>query len=337
MTTITCASYYGSGSSAVTDYISEFSGVKSLTDYEFRFAHDPDGLSELEYNLVENFNRHNSGHALKRYKKLVDYYGNHLLVKRYEPFFNNKWKELSYQYINDLTDFKFKGCWQFDYYDKGSWFEFWHKLPNRIINKLFHKKSESNYGTMKNCITYCSHPSEEKFLECTRRYTDALLHEANIENFPFLMVDQMLPSSNIERHMRYFSNIKAIVVDRDPRDVYYEAKYILKNEMLPSDIEKFCQWFAYIRASRNVENWNSDKILFIQFENLIYNYEETTERIQRWIGLDEKNHIKPKTYFNPAISIKNTRFWRQHPEYLLEAKEIAKRLPQYLYHYEDEE
>ena len=107
--------------------------------------------------------------------------------------------------------------------------------------------------------------------------------------------------------------------------------------MLPSDIEKFCQWFAYIRASRNVENWNSDKILFIQFENLIYNYEETTERIQRWIGLDEKNHIKPKTYFNPAISIKNTRFWRQHPEYLLEAKEIAKRLPQYLYHYEDEE
>ena len=70
MKVITCASYYGTGSSAISDYISEFKGVKSLTDYEFRFAHDPDGLSELEYNLVENFNRHNSGHALKRYKKL---------------------------------------------------------------------------------------------------------------------------------------------------------------------------------------------------------------------------------------------------------------------------
>ena len=91
----TVASYYGSGSSAVTDLLSEFEGVKSLTNYEFRFAQDPDGLSELEYNLVENFNRHNSGHALKRYRDLVDYYGDHLFVRRYEPFFQNKWKELS--------------------------------------------------------------------------------------------------------------------------------------------------------------------------------------------------------------------------------------------------
>ena len=92
---VTVASYYGSGSSAVTDYVSEFDNVKSLTSYEFRFIQDPDGVAELEYNLVENFNRHNSGHALKRYKKLVDYYGKHLFVKRYENYFDNKWKEIS--------------------------------------------------------------------------------------------------------------------------------------------------------------------------------------------------------------------------------------------------
>ena len=77
MNTITVCSYYGTGSSAITDLISEFDNVTSLTNFEFRFAHDPDGLSELEYNLVENFNRHNSGHALKRYKKFVDYYSSH--------------------------------------------------------------------------------------------------------------------------------------------------------------------------------------------------------------------------------------------------------------------
>ncbi len=48
---------------AVTDLLGEFDNIKSLTEYEFRFAHDPDGLSELEYNLVENFNRH-AAHAL---------------------------------------------------------------------------------------------------------------------------------------------------------------------------------------------------------------------------------------------------------------------------------
>ena len=71
---ISCASYYGSGSSAITDFVSEFDTVYSFTDEEFRFVQDPDGVSDLEYNLVENFNRHNSGHAIKRYKKLVDFY-----------------------------------------------------------------------------------------------------------------------------------------------------------------------------------------------------------------------------------------------------------------------
>ena len=69
MRIISCASYYGSGSSAITDFVSEFDSVYSFTDEEFRFVQDPDGVSDLEYNLVENFNRHNSGHAIKRYKK----------------------------------------------------------------------------------------------------------------------------------------------------------------------------------------------------------------------------------------------------------------------------
>lgn len=83
---ITCASYYGVGSSAVTDYVSEFSSVFSFTNEEFRFIQDPDGISDLEFNLVECFNRHNSGHSLKRYKKLVDFYAGNFLLPRYQSF-----------------------------------------------------------------------------------------------------------------------------------------------------------------------------------------------------------------------------------------------------------
>ena len=85
---ISCASYYGSGSSAITDFVSEFDTVYSFTDEEFRFVQDPDGVSDLEYNLVENFNRHNSGHAIKRYKKLVDFYCGNMFGKKYEKFFH---------------------------------------------------------------------------------------------------------------------------------------------------------------------------------------------------------------------------------------------------------
>ena len=66
---LTCASYYGTGSSAVTDLISEYDGVDNLTDYEFRFLHDPYGVRDLQYYLIDNPNRHNSGFGLKKFIK----------------------------------------------------------------------------------------------------------------------------------------------------------------------------------------------------------------------------------------------------------------------------
>ena len=334
MKIITCASYHGSGSSAVTDLISEYKGLKSLTDYEFRFVQDPDGISELEYNLVENFNRHNSGHALKRYKKLVDYHGKHLLTKRYEPFFNNQWKKLSYEYIDSLTDFKFPGFWDYDFYDKGPFYEFWAKLPLRVLRRtIWRKNPDREIKFPRNIETLASHPTEEKFLECTRNYMDKLMKAANTENEEIMMVDQILPSSNLKRHMRYFNDIQAIIVDRDPRDVYLLAKYEWHNNVVPTDIDVFCKWYGYTHATQSEEVKN-DKVLLVHFEDLIYKYEESKEKLSKWIGLTEADHVKPGEIFKPEVSIKNTRYWEQHPEYKDQADYVAERLPQYLYEIE---
>lgn len=331
MQILTVASYYGTGSSAITDLISEYEPVKSMTNYEFRFAQDPDGLSELEYNLVDNFNRHNSGHALKRYRNLVDYYGNHFMVKRYEPFFNNKWKEISYKYIDSLTDFSFPGIWQYDFYDKGPWYEFWHKFPERVLKRTIWRNKPDRHLLLGKQITLASHPSEAKFIQCTKEYTDSLMVEANGENKPYVLFDQLLPSTNIQHHMRYFNNIRVFVVDRDPRDLYLLAKYEWNDRVVPRDIDIFCKWFMYIRSMRGTEIWDTDKIMFIQFEDLVYKYDETVKKIENWTGLKKEEHTDSKKYFDPAISIKNTRYWEQHPQYVEEANMIAERLPEYLY------
>ncbi len=331
MKLLTVASYYGSGSSAVTDLLSEYKGVESLTNYEFRFAHDPDGLSELEYNLVDNFNRHNSGHALKRYRNLVDYYSNHFMIKRYEPYFNNRWKELSYSYIDSLVDFSFPGCWQYDFYDKGSWYEFWHKLPDRLMKRTVWRNKPDRHIFFENDVTFASHPSEEKFLKCTRDYTGALMNEANRDEQPFLLVDQLLPSSNLERHMRYFNNIFAFVVDRDPRDIYLLSKYEWHDGVVPQDIDLFCKWYEYTRSNRDSEQWNKEHIMYVQFEDLIYHYEDTIRKIVAWIGIDESNHITKKLYLNPDISIRNTKYWESHPATKDEADYIAMKLKKWLY------
>ena len=335
MKVISCASYHGTGSSAITDFLGEFDNICSMTNYEFRFVQDPDGISDLEYNLVENHNRHNSGHALKRFKKLTDFNAGTKFNKRYEPFFDNQYKKISYKYIDRLTDFTFKGYWFYDLYDKGTFYYYLTRLTEKMMSKL-HGSPEDVVFTnpLPNEITYCSHPTEEQFLTYTKEYIDELLTIANKEHKPYLMVDQIVPPSNIQRFVRYFKDIKVIVVDRDPRDLYILAKYVWKDPVVPCEsVDLFCKWFAYIREHRKTETYDPNYAILVQFEDLIYKYDETTTRIMDWLGLTKEQHVSPKSGFDPAKSIKNTKLWISHPEYQKEAEEIARELPEYLYNY----
>ena len=50
-----------------------------------------------------------------------------------------------------------------------------------------------------------------------------------------VMVDQLIPSSNIDRYTRYFDDIKVVVVERDPRDVWMCERYVWREGVIPSD------------------------------------------------------------------------------------------------------
>lgn len=333
---ISCASYYGSGSSAVTDYVSEFNNVYSFTNEEFRFVQDPDGVSDLEYNLVENFNRHNSGHALKRFKKLVDFQSGNFLFKRYEKFFLGNWKKYSYEYIKNLTDFTYHGWWQYDLLDKGSLFY----LKKRLLNKILHltiwrKQPERCLNSMKNEITYCSHPTEEKFLNCTRRYISQLFSSV-CKGSNIVMVDQIVPPTNLKRVLRYFDDIQVVIVDRDPRDIYVLEKYVWQDGIIPSDVETFCKWFKYTRAHRKDDHNDASKVKFVQFEDMVYKYEETTSALAKWLRLNTDNHVNSKQIFNPAISVKNTQTWKRYPCNVKEIEYIENELEEYLYKFPKE-
>ena len=333
---ISCASYYGSGSSAVTDYVSEFNSVYSFTNEEFRFVQDPDGVSDLEYNLVENFNRHNSGHALKRFKKLVDFQTGNFLFKRYEKFFHGNWKKYSYEYIKNLTDFTYQGWWQYDLLDKGPLFY----LKKRLLNKILHltiwrNQPERCLNSMKGEITYCSHPTEEKFLNCTKQYISQLFSSV-CKGSNIVMVDQIVPPTNLKRVLRYFDDIQVVIVDRDPRDIYVLEKYVWQDGIIPSDVETFCKWFKYTRSHRKDEQNDSLKVKFVQFEDMVYKYEETTSALAKWLRLNTENHVNSKQIFNPAISVKNTQTWKRYPCNVKEIEYIEIELEEYLYKFPKE-
>lgn len=339
MRIISCAGYYGTGSSAIVDYFSEFSNCFSFADYEFRFVHDPDCISDLEYNLVENHNRNNSGYALKRYKKMVDYFAGNRLVKRYEPYFDNQWKKISYEYINELTDFDYAGYWAYDVLDKGMPYYYVCRILNKVLQKTIwrnnrKKKIENNINELPHERTLCSRPSEEKFLNTTRNYISKLINAANKENLPFVMVDQIVPSSNLNRYLRYFEDIVVFVVDRDPRDVYYLAKYVWKVKLVPTESpEVFSRWFRYTHAHRLVEKVDEKRVMYVQFEDMVLHYDVTMPRIRDFSGLKEEQHTNKFRDFNPNISIKNIGAWRNRGDLASEMNVIATLLPEFLYKY----
>ena len=331
MKIITCASYYGSGSSALTDLVSEYSSVQENSEFEFRFIHDPDGVSDLEYHLVENHNRECSGYALKRFIKVSDFNSGTWFNKKYEAYFHGKYKEYTKQYVNDLLDFSYKGFWVYDVAAKG---KFRYYLRG-IINKFFIKLNVSKPQILPKEITYCSHPSEEKFIECTQRYTSNLMEYLNKDNKPFLVVDQILPSSNVKRCMRYFKDeIFVVIFDRDPRDLYILSHVAWNwDHIYPHDsIETWCKWFEYTRKSAT-EKYDDPHVLYMRFEDMIYNYDESVKKIEEFTGLDPKDHDKPFTRLNPKKSVINTQLWKRYPKHEKEVKYIEEHLSQYLYDY----
>ena len=171
---ITCASYYGTGSSAVTDLINECDNVHSMGDYEFRFIQDPDGIRDLEYNLVENNHRHNSGYALRCYENNVRFLNGTKLIKKYNRYFGNQWRLLSQRYIQDLTYVKYRGSWHQELRDKGKFAYFIERFINKIAHGVFRVNRDKQIQLYLRKNWELGTFPQDKFYDITKKYIEDL-------------------------------------------------------------------------------------------------------------------------------------------------------------------
>lgn len=331
MKIITCASYYGSGSSAITDLFSEFDNCSFVGDYEFRFLYDPNGIRDLEYNLIDNNNRHNTSNAIKRYLKYAKTLGADPLRKVYKRYMGNAFIQYTYEYIDKITELKTESWWLYDRAERGRVFDFLDSAIAKCVALIF-KKRHFTLLRLFHEKAYFSAIDKETFYEYTKEYVEKVIGSMNKKHTDFIMIDQLVPPSNIDRYLNYFNDIKVIVVDRDPRDIFLSEKTEWKSGVIPAkDVRDFCKWFEIIRRCRKTEKYNEDKILFLQFEDLIYHYEETVKKTIQFVGIPEKCHIRPKSYFDPGVSIKNTNLIKKCPEYKEEISYIEEKCGEFLY------
>jgi len=331
MKKITCISYHNSGSGAVDDFLREFDGIQfAPSDVEARFLQDPDGISDLEYNLVDNWHRLNSGFAIKRFEKFANYY-NHT----YSLIFGSEWKNQTKQYVQKLIDFSFPGYWHADVRLQNDISQLIYKLK-RGISKLSPQKyrKSPDYNYYPNLISYHSRPDRETFYRITRDFCENLCNSISHEGTEYIVLDQCVSTTNISRYLNYIDDLKVIIVDRDPRDLFIQG--IRGNtHVLPHNPSLFAVQYMDMRFSIDEELKNPN-VIKIQFEDLIYNYDQTTKLICDFLGLDPEKHIRKKEFFNPAISIKNTQMWKRDKGLNMEINELEKKLKKYFYEFPEE-
>ena len=332
MNIITCTGYGGTGSSVVSDLFKEFSNVKSFGDFEFRFLQDPSGVKDLEFGIVLNNDRLTTSESIKKFKKYIDYLSSSK-VYNYELFFDNKFKKISYQYIDDLVDVKWDGFWHQDIIN-ASLFERIFYYTERIIQKKIIRQDEGGAILFNNIFKHEMYYSSigDGFYEVTKKYIANLISEVDSDSYNYLLFDQLVPVNNIDKYNRYFDSLKVIVVDRDPRDLYLLNKCIWKESWIPSEnIEIYIKWFEKLRS---IEKCNDENIaIYLNFEDFIYNYEDTVEKICKFIGISSGNHVFKKKFFDPSISIKNTNLQEKYIQYDDDCKLIKNRLNKYCYNF----
>lgn len=330
MKIISCVGFHATGSGAVDDFLREFDNIQTAEyGIESRFLQDPDGISDLEYNLFDNYHRLNSTFALKRYLYFVE-----REKRTYHHVFGKQWEQLSKEYIQSLCQFSYAGYFHSDIREFRGLKLLIYKA-RRMFNKLLPAPIRKNkyYNYFKKEKTYFSNCTREYFLDRTHDYILKLCDLLNPKRKEYVVLDQVISPNHIDRYMPYLPDgSKIIIVTRDPRDVYLND--VIKNNdvVLPHEINQFCEVF---RKQRFVAEYSSPNVLFIHFEDMIYRYEETTDLIMRFLGLSREDHILPCRFFNPQISVKNTRLWEKMPGHENEVSIIESKLGDFLYEYQD--
>lgn len=322
--------YGATGSSVLSDLLSEYNDVQVYDSFEFVLPYIADGLEDLEYHLMKQYAKSESCDvAMRRFLRRCRWYRTPFINK---PCNGDLFYKYSKEFIDEITQLKFSGLYTTDtctgYLIRDiAAFASKKVLMPKIIEKIVKNPS---------CIWPCHQirfsVEPENFYSASRRYTNNIIKAMGADLSKPICLDQPFAGNSPENSFRFFDDPYAIIIDRDPRDLFLSGKYSKDPnfKFLPRfDVKKFVIYYKNIRCHQNT----NDRILRLSFEDMIYRYEDSVEKIE--LFLDLHNHIHKKEVFDPMRSINNTQLIRLHPEDKENIQYIERELPEFLYHFED--
>lgn len=330
---IITSGYMGSGSSAITELVSEIENFTAPNNsFEYVFLHCPNGVFDLEDKLLLNNNSNRSDEAVRSFYDIMcclfkmkskDYW-----IAGYRHNISTNFMKYVDAFLEEINLIDTKGIWY--YQQRPTRYMLVRIWINRIIKKCTLGKliieTPLRYKGMR-----LAFPEASEFYRAARNFINCVLEELGYSQSNLIM-DQFLLPHNLYRISNYFpENTIVIVVDRDPRDIFISNKYFWKKSPIPypTDVKTFCEIYKKIRKSEI--NCEDKRIVRIHFEDLIYDYEKTCTMLYQHLKILPSSHVYKKTRFNPEISINNTQIYRMKKEFLDEANYIKQHLPEYCF------
>lgn len=325
------------GSTAITDLLKEYSsvGTCSVSSFELDFFYDIHGIFCLYTYLVKFRTPLAMIEATREYLRWAEKCANCGTKMNYEKFFNNQFISLTEEYIDRLGGHDY--VLVDDFADLSVTQEYILRIISKIRALLYKFKAGDSYAQnhlkpltlfSKKIKSYQYLVDEEKFVKETKWYFDQLIHaytKKEIANFHAL-----IPMNMIDECVKYFDDIVIISTERDPRDVYLNKKYrwdTINNDS--HDIKTFCKNYRWLRTI--VNEIKTDRIINIQFEDLVFHYDKTVSEIESFVGLNPKDHIDYKKYFIPEKAASNCKLAAAYVEEKENIAFIERELSEWIY------
>lgn len=330
---IDLSGYSFTGKSAYYDLLSRCQNVRSFgIESEFDLIRCQGGLLDLYHALCISWSPIRSSEAIRKFRRLIRYFGGkrnfYDRLFRYGPHYDSNYLGFTHKsenFIKKLILSEWKGEWPFADF-------------NESYSLTIIKKNIKRLGLAKTETVYLSSFSEEKFKELCVSYIRELFEDSYDPNTEGLLLNNCFEPFEPLLSMKFFPEARAIVVDRDPRDIYISASNArivngvdVGGAVIGGGAEAFIERFLAYRD--NVSDALSPKLMRTNFENLILKNADEIEKLSSFLAPLEIDWSIAKSNFNLEKSSKNIRQWLSpdNIKYQNDIKLIEERLSGYCY------
>ncbi len=300
-----------SGSGAIYDYLAaQKQNLSFLNGKEFRLNHDPDGLSDLYINNYINFSINNSASSFERFGKVAKNFA------RFNK--NNKLYLEINNFFKDTIKIRYNAYPEF--YKNRIYLE---KKLNFYFDRIVLKKRIRDLKLMTMTIPV----NEKKFVARSIKLINNIIKilYPNPKGYKNIIFNQSANYWNIEETTKFFDKKKIIIVDRDPRSIFWSMKRTEAFSYPGHDVKTFIEWYKEIQNIFEKKFKNKKNILKINYEKFLNNFDVERKKLNKFVGLN----INENSKFNLKKSLKNLYKAKSHLT-KKELRNIESNLRQYL-------